>query len=133
MPHALAPVASRQAPVSPRPRHISYALVRRRAHTLGMPDALLECCRTVSEMQALLRPLYHARAAVTHPDHLSGRKTWRAGQPVRGESFQRLSKAYTWLMGLNPQARLQRLPALPVPIWERDYPDVGVGYHILYG
>jgi hypothetical protein len=130
MPHAL-------TPVSPWPRaarpvaHVSYALMRRRMHTVGIPDRVLEDCQLIGDVQREAPSYFRQQAKRLHPDTA----IWRpcvALSRVSGAGFRRLCAAYAWLMGLNPHARLKRLPALPAPVLEHDYPDVGRGYHIFY-
>lgn len=98
--------ADLQAPQRRRSPVTSYhttAYLRRRAHTLRIPDSLFGACMTIGALQVHVRTQYNHLAHRYHPD----RAPYVKGI---GYTFRRMAEAYHFLMGLPPAEPLHRLP-----------------------
>lgn len=108
----------------------SYAVLRRRAHTLDITDTQLASCRTVGALQQLAKTHYRQLARQYHPDTIDRR---RLHGRHAGQTFRAVAKTYHWLMAL-PEGLLPThwAPSL-CEILEHEWEDAGIfGWHIEY-
>lgn len=80
----------------------STAYIRSRAHTLRIPDEVLDACPTMEALQTHIKTAYRALAKRYHPDH----NTQTPG--VGSATFRRITAAYHFLMKVSPALRLNQ-------------------------
>lgn len=119
---------------------VSYKLLLRRCHTLGIASSAVWDCALVEDVQALAKRHYHALARRYHPDVYARRKAARNGPlpKITGRMFRLITRAYEWIMGLPRWQSISPFywkpvteAALPAAL-ERPALALGRGWHEVY-
>ena len=108
----------------------SYAVLRRRVHTLHITDGQLASCRTVGELQRLAKTHYRQLARRYHPDLINRRTLYGR---VPGKTFRAITLTYDWLMAITEGVILTPWTHAPCEILEHEWEDTGMyGWHYEY-
>lgn len=79
---------------------ISYKVLMRRCHALGITRHEVWQCARVADVQTLAKVRYHVLARRYHPDAQARRQALGLRTPLTGNKFRRITRTYTWIMGL---------------------------------
>ena len=79
------------------------AYLRRRAHTLRIPDNVFDGCMTMGDLQTHVQAAYHTLAYRYHPDYVMTFQGRRSGY-----YFRRIAATYRFFMAFDRNAFLHR-------------------------